>query len=150
MSKIHQSTKTIRLNAISKLSSLQHPRLFVNGSHSVHTGHNSGHTSASGHHGDLTSHKSDHSSAATAQRLEGSRKNSLPEMTSEPSVEVKRVSPKASKETQCSLPLTGDSPREEQFIESKLTLRKSDLRTSCANCASYSLSAWTAPSLLHL
>ncbi|XP_005097528.2 uncharacterized protein LOC101853550 [Aplysia californica] len=45
------------------------------------------------------------------------RKNSLPEMTSEPDVEVKRISPKISKETQCCLPMRGDSAIEEQFIE---------------------------------
>ncbi|CAL1526600.1 unnamed protein product, partial [Lymnaea stagnalis] len=49
-------------------------------------------------------------------RMEG-RKNSLPEMTSEPSVEIKRINPKISKETQCSLPLRSESPIEEQFIE---------------------------------
>ncbi|KAK0041870.1 bromodomain-containing protein [Biomphalaria pfeifferi] len=47
----------------------------------------------------------------------GGRKNSLPEMTSEPSEEVKRINPKISKETQCNLPLRDETPMEEQFIE---------------------------------
>ncbi|KAH9489595.1 hypothetical protein Btru_036453 [Bulinus truncatus] len=55
---------------------------------------------------------------AELSRMEG-RKNSLPEMTAEPSEEIKRISPKISKEIQCNLPLPlrGDPPMEEQFIE---------------------------------
>lgn len=51
-------------------------------------------------------------------RSEG-RKNSLPEITGQPDVEVKRINPKISKETQCCLSTHGESPLEEQFIESE-------------------------------
>lgn len=88
----------------------QHQAKFlVNGAQPSHQTQSSSIT-----HGDQGSHKNDHHSS---QRSEGSRKNSLPEMTSEPSLEVKRVNPKASKETQCSSLELGDSPKEEQFIE---------------------------------
>lgn len=50
-------------------------------------------------------------------RTQANRKNSLPEIISEPDVQVLRVSPTISKETQCSLLRHGDSPLEEQFIE---------------------------------
>ncbi|KAK7507882.1 hypothetical protein BaRGS_00000847 [Batillaria attramentaria] len=45
------------------------------------------------------------------------RKNSLPEIISEPDRRVMRVSPKISKEVQCTLLRHSDSPLEEQFIE---------------------------------
>lgn len=45
------------------------------------------------------------------------RKNSLPEIISEPDGKVMRVSPKISKEVQCTLLRHCDSPLEEQFIE---------------------------------
>ncbi|BFZ21979.1 hypothetical protein BsWGS_25018 [Bradybaena similaris] len=45
------------------------------------------------------------------------RKNSLPEITGQPDIEIKRISPKISKETQCCLVTQGDSPLEDQFIE---------------------------------
>lgn len=45
------------------------------------------------------------------------RKNSLPEIISEPDDMVLRVSPKISKEVQCRLLRYNDSPLEEQFIE---------------------------------
>ncbi|CAG5130107.1 unnamed protein product [Candidula unifasciata] len=45
------------------------------------------------------------------------RKNSLPEITGQPDVEVQKVSPKISKETQCRLLLPGNTPLEDQFIE---------------------------------
>ena len=48
------------------------------------------------------------------------RKNSLPEMTCEPDIEVKRINPKISKEVQCCLPMRGDTAFEEQFFESQL------------------------------
>ncbi|KAK7112283.1 hypothetical protein V1264_011757 [Littorina saxatilis] len=47
----------------------------------------------------------------------GDRKNSLPEIISEPDGKVLRVSPKISKEIQCSLLRHSDLPAEEQFIE---------------------------------
>ncbi|XP_048237928.1 uncharacterized protein LOC124150358 isoform X2 [Haliotis rufescens] len=48
------------------------------------------------------------------------RKNSLPEIISEPDDGIKKISPKASKESQCSLLQNTDSTIEEQFIEMKL------------------------------
>ncbi|XP_046565215.1 uncharacterized protein LOC124273916 [Haliotis rubra] len=45
------------------------------------------------------------------------RKNSLPEIISEPEDGIKKISPKASKESQCSLLQNTDSTIEEQFIE---------------------------------
>ncbi|GFO32443.1 hypothetical protein PoB_005894800 [Plakobranchus ocellatus] len=86
----------------------QHPKFVVNGSCNVSA-------APSNTFSDEASHKNE--TTTLAKRADGSRKNSLPEMTSEPSLEVKRVSPKANKETQCCITLAGDSPREEQFIE---------------------------------
>ncbi|GFR63002.1 CAP-Gly domain-containing linker protein 2 [Elysia marginata] len=91
-----------------RLPRQHHPKFLVNGQHT----HSSSHS-----HSEQASQKSDLSSASATQRSDGNRKNSLPEMTSEPSLEVKRVSPKANKQIQCSLSVSGDSPREEQFIE---------------------------------
>ncbi|XP_076455595.1 uncharacterized protein LOC143290168 [Babylonia areolata] len=50
-------------------------------------------------------------------RTRTNRKGSLPEIISEPDGQVLRVSPTISKETQCSLLRHGDSPGEEQFME---------------------------------
>ncbi|RUS90550.1 hypothetical protein EGW08_001727, partial [Elysia chlorotica] len=115
----------------------QQPRLIVNGSQSSQHGQNQGqgqsqvpawsslthpeHTLHNLHtlHTSQTSPKAERisSSGAALHRTSGSRKNSLPEMTCEPSLEVKRVSPQTSKGTQCCIPVSGDLPREEQLIE---------------------------------
>ncbi|XP_059174741.1 uncharacterized protein LOC131954912 [Physella acuta] len=84
----------------------QPPKPPMGGVQQLHTAHTSPDISVSGPAGrpDLPA------------RTQG-RKNSLPEMTSEPNVEIKRISPKISKETQCTLALRGESQFEEQFIE---------------------------------